>query len=830
MKKIALYAGSILVTLAMASCQKAETPVLGVEDPAQDETVVKEFGETVFTLSAGIDQTKTALDGVKVLWEVGDQIVVNGVTSKPLTQGGASADFEFDAVIDAPFNAVYPASAYVAGSYEAGETLVNLPKTQAYVEGSFDPAAALMVGVGEANGVSFSHAVAYLKLNFNKAVKSVRVMANNGMRVAGYHKISFDGLGTENYYTTTNYNTTTLKGEIASGADAIIAIPAKNYSTGLNIFVVTADDQYQILRTSALDVVSKKGHLLSKSALLDNLAAYQGPGIYCETDWNSFVCADESKYTTDETQKADASDFLGQDGEFNIYEDFTCTNLLRHGVNAAGLPGINNNIYFEGVLDGNNHTITQTATTVPMISLLKGTIKNLTLDGECKSVASKGWGNASFAIRAFGSALMDHCTNKINTVITETEAKTGGVCVSGFVVSCSGKMKYCINEGDMEYNIYYPDITDSNLDSNCIYVGGIACTNNHEGSIAGHFANCENRGNIKITKKSDAKTGVGRLSIGGICGAVKCGVYSKTETDGSYSSFNQCKNSGKITYWEDGNSKNFGGAIGGIVGACTKYSSYCPYVGANDEGYMMVLRTCTNTGDFDVSSSCTSGMTATATSMSGARQMYIGGLVGFAMGSAAVVDNKQSATNYPIIRGSSNCTMALGGAAGCECAGGIIGGGGFLSLEYLANSSLVIKNTENTMHDPAKIGVTCAIIGWQIKRALISGVGGYLPTMKIDASGATLPITFVGCSGVTGANTKNADGMKSNTNKQPITIYETSGTTYIKFAGKKQDSTTFEPETVTQGNHISPESFPYFWGTGNNFVRKAGNLLVVAFE
>lgn len=835
MKRTLYFWGVILTALVAVSCAKETLPV---QQQAEEQTTGKVFGETVFTLSAGIDnsdESKVSLDGIHMSWTIGDQIVVNGVTSLPLKETkikeNGGAEFEFDKVLNPPFYAVYPASAYVEGSYtvegETPATNIDFPAKHTYHAGSIDPATAIMVGTASEGGnILFSHAVTCLKLTFDKDVKSVRVMANNGMRMAGYLKIDYAGKGTNNYYTTSNYNTVTMTGNISAYSPVVIAIPAKNYTTGLNIFVVTSDNQYQVLKTSAFDATSKKGALLVQSASLSSLREYQGPGIYNEEDWKSFVFADESKYSTDLTQKGDASDWLGEDREYNIYEDFTVTgNLKRHGENAAGFTA-SGNIYFTGTLDGNGHKITQTASTVPMFSYLgndteEGTIKNLTLAGDCTSIAQSGWGNASFAIRVLAKGTISGCTNAVNTVITEDKAYKDNILLAGFASSNQGTITNCVNNGNMEYNAYY------SVPRKC-YVGGI-CSQNWNSTFTdqgyGDFKKCTNNGKLKVTKKSDATVSSQYTVIGGICAGVMGGEPGTAYTR-AYSSFDTCVNAGDIVFWEDGHNSDYSVICGGIIGASTPYKSNCPQC-SGSSGFYFIIRTGKNTGNFDVSSSCTSATTA---AISGARQVYIGGLVGFALGSPAVNGTVVANSKYAIIRGGSNCTMKLGSVEGNECAGGIVGGGGFLSLEYITDSSLKIEKTANTMFEPKKIGAVGALIGLNVKRTLVTG-NNNSPLLKIDASNAGLPVSFEGLSGNTGAKSNAADGKPASTSVLPYLIYEKSSSSsekyIINFSGKKSDGSTYTAvelpaKTTTSGVEC-------FYGSGNTLVRDAGRVTVVDY-
>ena len=863
MKKTIIVAGLVIAALAVFSCEKVNENQL--VSPEKETPAEKQFGETVFTLSATAPEaennasapasapSKTSLSGLVVSWTAGDQIVVNGVPSKPLAAGSikpnGSADFEFDAVLTAPYQAVYPASAYVDGTWtNVSDTLdVVFPATQAYVAGSFDSSAAVMMGTGT-DGVSFSHAAAYLKLTFDQNVKLVRVMANDGRRVRGRMTANFGTSALQNYYTASNYNTVTVSypGGIAAGDPVIIAIPPKNYSEGLNILAVTSDDKYQILRTGPADLSTKAGVLCTKDASLNDLDTWEGPGIYCETDWRSFVCADESKFTTDDSQREDASAWKGDDGEINIYKDFTvATNLLRHGSNFGGLPGASNNIYFLETLDGNNHTLTQNATTVPLIAWLgsnteTGIVKNLTLAGECTSFGDAGWGPAAFAIRVLKGGVLDHCVNKINTTLTETEPSTVAYYIGGLASSNAGLMTDCTNEGNIT-------ITLVSAANRSFDMGGFAASNRYPitDGYCGDFTNCTNTGDLTVIKKASGSDPqcLYQCGIGGICATIVQGIPGSdptvTKFTGIYTRFTNCTNEGNITFWEEKSGTSSGNqlaiGIGGILGICTKYSSSCPYVGANDQGFFFVIDGGHNTGTIDVSSA--NYIQPLKDGMTGARETYIGGLVGFVMGSNNS-EAANSSTYYPVIRGSNNNIIKLGSEAGCEAAGGFIGGGGFFKLDNLSASSVEFQ--ESTVdagvagfsRAPSKVGGVSPLVGWVVKRSLAVPTADV--TLRMDASGLSGLTVYGQGVGVTSNATKNAAGGTDGTNKAPLLIFESAkvGDVYqhFEFALKYADGSTEPAASLAAGYQAASSTFYGKATTSGSYLRKAGNLQFVAWS
>ena len=104
---------------------------------------------------------KTVLaDAGRLLWSAGDRIIVNGEISQALEQDRtASATFLVNAPVQAPYTAVYPASAAFS------ENKLVLPARQQVTEGGFDPAAALMAVLSETETLRFHHLCGYLRIN-----------------------------------------------------------------------------------------------------------------------------------------------------------------------------------------------------------------------------------------------------------------------------------------------------------------------------------------------------------------------------------------------------------------------------------------------------------------------------------------------------------------------------------------------------------------------------------------------------------------------------------------------------------------------------------------
>ena len=833
MKKLYIYAMAAFAAFATISCQKELTP----EKLAEDKEEVSVEAPVVWTLNAGfVDETpiapasRTALDGTKVTWTEGDQIVVNGVTSNPLTLAnikneGASATFEFSSIPQGDsLVAVYPASVY--GTYQDTLTSVKFPANQSYDPAAkhFDPTAAIMVGHGQGNSCGFQHAAAYLKITCDQPVKSIRVMANcynyndnkemrAGMAVSGIRTINFEQpFLTDAVLKDIGSSTTVDLGEgVAAGTPIVVAMPPRDFRHGLNFMVVTTSGKYQIFKsTSAVQLSQKLGKLLNIPLTLNNLKDYAGPGIYSADDYEAFV------YSYEQQDDEMMDRFRDGSGVFHLRSNISGVSFTRLGANVGGHSEVGSNIHFAHEFDGHGYTINQDSTSVALFSYIdpSGYVHDLELTGKFNRIANYGWGTANLAIRNHGE--IRNCTNKMDISINETVpvGNSTGVFLTGLVLSNGGVMRDCYNYGKIEANL---DYTGSN---HPLLVGAIACVGNHE-SDCGNFENCDNYGSIKITKTSTPQgsyslTRTLQCGIGGICGKVEAGSIASrgnpNVVDGKYYAktpefcfFENCHNYGSITYWEDDKSNNSPLAVGGILGRCCKASSDGTSFSFNGlDGYYMIINwNCQNTGTIDVSSSA--GQLA-AVNVSGARELYVGGIAGVVHGICS------KSGGYAVVRGNSNCTIKLGGTRGGEVAGGIIGGACICKVE-MSTANVTFQKTDNTMLTPTKVGYAAACVGMVIKRCVILG-GTSLDhsnaNYTMDASGLnSMSVVATGFAGVTnsaanGTSDSNFTGNYHNkwdattgdytdaVQNVPYVIVEVSGTTkYFNFTGKKPDGTSF---------------------------------------
>ena len=242
--------------VALASCSEA--------NPDKAESEITSDGGTVLTAVIGTD-TRTIL-GDKVgqeypiLWTAGDKINVNGESSSEaaVKEGSKQASFTFGKEMTAPYSAVYPASAYKA------EGVITIPSMQSYVAGSFDPASSVMCSYsgGEAT-LHFHHLMAYLKLSFNTEsdkdnIKSISVKSAGNEAMSGDFNVDFEN----SILTPVAEKAVAVvmdcgREGVAPGTPVIVAIPARNYASGLQITTVDVNGDKTVHKLkSALNAVA----------------------------------------------------------------------------------------------------------------------------------------------------------------------------------------------------------------------------------------------------------------------------------------------------------------------------------------------------------------------------------------------------------------------------------------------------------------------------------------------------------------------------------------------------------------------------------------------
>ena len=317
MRKLFVLAAA--AALALVSCnveQEVDAPVV----PA---------GKTV-VFSAELTHTRTALgdkngSAYPVLWSAGDIVSVNGIASSPIDNsfaGTANAEFTVEGV-SAPYYAAVPSSAFF--DYSSGFATVNLPAEQTWVDGSYDPAAYLLIGKSSTESIAFNPSVALFSLtpveNNGLKFKSVKLQAlDSNIQLAGEFVTDFETMSPG--MSGTDYVTVSSVEGVTGGKPFILAFMPADFSTEGFRIIITDENGGTMTRTAKPNKAYEAGKIYSSSInyVADAAAAMTitAEGITSST---AIICWNESP---------DAAYTV------SVYSDAGCSSLLDSYAVSAG--------------------------------------------------------------------------------------------------------------------------------------------------------------------------------------------------------------------------------------------------------------------------------------------------------------------------------------------------------------------------------------------------------------------------------------------------------------------------------------------------------------
>ena len=274
MKKILLLAG--ILVLAFSCAKEQDLP----------ENTSGEIKTVVF--KASLPETKVCLgekgeDGYPTLWQAGDVISVNGISSVALEDGDGYvgtnyAQFTVTGELSVPYYSASPASA-ISG-YASGAATVTIPSQQAYVAGQHDPAAYIMLGSGNSPSLSFNPMMSLFKITPTVPaegtlnITSIKLEALGTEKMSGAFTTDFSSLsgGESNYV-----EIEAPAGGLPFGTPVTLAIPAQNYAGGLR-FVISASDGTSMAfsRTSAFNAAAGTLYPITAPAYVPSAVAITG--------------------------------------------------------------------------------------------------------------------------------------------------------------------------------------------------------------------------------------------------------------------------------------------------------------------------------------------------------------------------------------------------------------------------------------------------------------------------------------------------------------------------------------------------------------------------
>lgn len=413
--------------------------------------------------------------------------------------------------------------------------------------------------------------------------------------------------------------------------------------------------------------------------------------------WNTFA---------DAVNAGDYSDWVDPEtGEVNVASNI---------VNAGDLTQIES---WNGVFNGGGYTITRNAIHKPLFKKIAegAVVKNLKLDG----LRNEPGDNSCAVLAGTNLGTIENCESK--SKLTVTVDANFHFC--GLVEANAGTMKSCTNSADFEINLPFTGNHE-------LIGGGLAFRPDAESKL-GTFEDCKNTGNITILKNAVAASGLHKCAVGGILASAYGG------TKDVFVKLKNCSNEGKITLWENELQKSGAQgayAVGGIVGRIAPLSGNADVMFVSPTptaGFYTEITGCTNSGTVDACSNIASGASA---AMSGARQLYVGGIAGIVVGLPAAPAKISGCTN-------TGAVLAGGISKPCALAGGILGGTAFAEITDCTNAGSfgMTKNTLAPVN--AKIGAVGGIVAHILKVTPV-------PELSNCKSTAALPAEAVDkCSG-----------------------------------------------------------------------------------
>ena len=427
--------------------------------------------------------------------------------------------------------------------------------------------------------------------------------------------------------------------EVGTGKTAYTAVMASGSHTG-KVIVETSAARYTF---DEISVEAKTGGTTAITEL--DLAQASLKEIISEMGWKAFATA---------VDNGDYSAWKNEDGQVKLGADIEVTTYLQR------VGAVENPHAWDGVFNGQNHTITQHETTVPLFTVIAkdGVVENLVLEGELKKAAYPS-GPSTAAVAQYNRGTIRNITNGIKINLTDIDE---AYMIGGMVIMNGGLIEDCVQKGDI--NVAY-NVTKSQI---ITYIGGIACFAADAAEYAkdeskisvGTFRNCTNSGNITVNKAGVAKAYLNKFAVGGICAIVQNG------TAAAYPLFEGCRNEGKIVRKDDSNGSNMCAAIGGIVGRAANYFQLKAGGAFDVDSYNVHLqiRDCHNAGDIECSAFITHGWSdGQATSC--ARMGVTGGIIGYVNGFADSPALISGCTSKCTLRGGhENQSVILGGIAG----------------------------------------------------------------------------------------------------------------------------------------------------------------------
>lgn len=627
-----------------------------------------------------------------VYWSNGDQIAVNGVASDELSglaDDVTSTQFSFGAVLNTPYNVLYPASIY------EDATQVTLPAVQTYRAGGFAEGMNPMAGyTADGSNIQLSHLCAVVKISVLRAatdadednIACVRFKGRNDEQVSGSFTIDYQNATLEGASSAAvDKEVRVVKNQGTSTDTAVeyyLVVPAGEYSNGFDVIVQDVNGHIMTKSKSSSKTL-EAGHLynmpefvfvptgtelgveISNAQELIEFAEAYNSNEYAELG-NSLVATLKENITFDES----TSGLFNSTGGIGTADD--------------GLGGTN---YFNGIFNGDGKTISGLEATIPLFAYTgsNGNVTSLTLDNTC----SFNFTHSDEAEGMFGSIVgyhkgtLDNVKAAANVSLAEKASVTEMTSLGGLVGYANG--------GVIQNNCEYSGLISTPegfTTTGKLIIGGLAGRiKSSSSNITGSYFKGAISNAAQVTSSDKGNP---YLIIGGIVGFLDGGAtVSSTNATADHEAVASAHASLSAVIVNK-TTVAYHSAVGGIVGvlkngtvsSCTNAATIACSIFRGGDATGRYMRTGGIVGMNDDSGTIT-GCTnnGEVTHRSNPRLQAIGGIVGHNSGTVSGCTNN-AAVNHK--------TTGLSTAAGR-----VVSLGGVIGENYADNKISDVHNTEN---------------------------------------------------------------------------------------------------------------------------------------
>ena len=510
------------------SCQQAQ-----LEEPnANSENVGQNLQEVELSLIMPGGKTKTSLglkdgDSYPVYWEEGDVITLNGKRSAAVSAadaGNAFARISVKTDASAPFNILYPGVDGISDQ-------VTFPAEQLYREGSFDANALPMYATASSlnDEVSLEYLASVLripmKFTSSTTLRRITVTALNGEPISGNFAIGkTDGalngeLDAADASNIVNYTFGETGTAFAAGEAVFhIALPKGTYEGGLE-----------------LRFYDNESNCMAAYAFTDSKTIEAGK-VY---EFSQYTYLPNGKVFLIETP-ADLLKFATMSGKQYTYLEVEVAN----DIDMTGKGYTNEGFSFYGTLNGFGHEIK--GLTTPLINLLYGSVKNITLTANAVVSEVKEWDEinqygagllANYVYSGHEGQIIENVTVNGSLTIKDLENNGNHYRIGGVVGQSIIPVKNCTNNATITLDGYSTD--------KALSIGGVVGHLDQEGA---DLIDCANTGKVVVKNTSVG----GEFRAAGIVG------YINKSAD-----ILNCTNNGAVSVTDIASNQFVSGVVGG---------------------------------------------------------------------------------------------------------------------------------------------------------------------------------------------------------------------------------------------------------------------------